>query len=288
MFEDDALDVSAPAPTPDSDPPKPADPPIPADSSEEIRQEAARFGWKPQAEWTGAPEDWVDAAKFLARGRDYNGYLKKQNERLQTQIDELRDTLSAFQEHHTKVAQRAYDKALSDLKNSRKQALREGNLELVAELEDHIERAEEDAPKPIAAPKSAPEPQVDPTVEREFRQWVSENSWFDKSEAARLLANGIGEKWKGRLQGRAFLDQIAVEVREAMPHLFENAQRRAPPAVDSGSAHGAPKGGKSYGDLPPEAKKECDRLTRRLMADGKPVMTREQYVKEYFEEEGEE
>lgn len=250
------------------------------------REEATRFGWKPKEEWTGAPEAWVDADKFLARGKDYNGYLKKQNEALQGQIDELRDTLTAFQEHHTKVAQKAYDKALADLKASRKQALKEGNLELVAELEDHIEQAQEaapDLPKPAAK-----DPAGDPRAAQAFQQWLGENPWFDKSESARILADGVGRKWQGKLVGRAFLDQITEEVRAAMPHLFENPARKAAPAVDGGRSNGTPKGGPSYSDLPPEAKKECDRLTKRLMADGKPVMTREQYVKEYFEVEGEE
>jgi gas vesicle protein len=249
---------------------------------EAARTEASRFGWKPQEDWTGAPEAWVDADKFLARGKDYNGYLKKQNEALQGQIDELRDTLTAFQDHHTKVAQKAYEKALSDLKTSRKQALREGNLELVAELEDHIEQAQ--AEVPAATKQQATTNTPDPTVARVFRQWVSENPWFEQNESARILADGVGRKWQGKLVGREFLDRVADEVRAAMPTLFENSARRVPAAVDGGRENGASKGKHSYSDLPAEAKKECDRLTKRLMADGKPVLTREQYLKEYFEE----
>lgn len=259
-------------------------PPPPAVSLEleAARTEASRFGWKPQEDWTGAPEAWVDADKFLARGKDYNGYLKKQNEALQGQIDELRDTLTAFQDHHTKVAQKAYEKALSDLKTSRKQALREGNLELVAELEDHIEQAQ--AEVPATTKQQAPTNTPDPTVARVFRQWVSENPWFEQNESARILADGVGRKWQGKLVGREFLDRVTDEVRAAMPTLFENSARRAPAAVDGGRENGASKGKHSYSDLPAEAKKECDRLTKRLMADGKPVLTREQYLKEYFEE----
>jgi hypothetical protein len=261
--------------------------PVVSTELEASRKEAKRFGHQSLEDWTSAGKDpaaWVDADVFLKRGQEYNGYLRQQNERLQTQINELGESLHALQDHHTKVAERAYEKALKTLKDSRKQALKEGNLEAVAELEEAIEAAAAEKPK---VPAGGGTQLTAADAERDFNSWLTQNRWYAENERAHVLAQGIKGKYEGKLFGRAFLDAVTADVRRLMPEVFENPARRAAAAVDSGGTRGVTsKTGNSYSDLPADAKKECDRLSRKG-PDGKIIMTKEQYLKEYYELEDE-
>jgi hypothetical protein len=256
----------------------------PSEELRDARKEASKFGWTDKDNWVAGGKDeaaWVDADVFLARGKDYNGFLRKQNEALQSQIEELRDTMEAFKEHHNKVAETAYKKALKEVKDARKQALKEGNLELVAELEDHLEKVEAEAPQPVGAREGTTK--TTPEQDRIFLRWADANKDWYNTRAGRAMADAVGRELTGRYFGQDFLDRVREGVKEELPHLFDNPARRTASAVDSGSTRSAASTkGKSFSDLPEDAKKACDKFVKQgLFKD------RAEYVKEYFEAETE-
>ena len=71
-----------------------------------------------------------------------------------------------------------------------------------------------------------------------------------------------------------------------MKHTFFNPRGRKTSAVDSGVNRGGGSGGllvaegKTYNDLPSDAKIECDRFVATIKG-----YTREKYVTDYFEED---
>jgi hypothetical protein len=89
-------------------------------------------------------------------------------------------------------------------------------------------------------------------------------------------------KSKGGFLDRADLDAVAEKVREefgeAFPDAFgaDPAPRQKRPAVDGGGTRRGPMGGKSYNDLPPEAKAACDKWVKQGL-----IKSNEDYVKNY-------
>ena len=48
---------------------------------------ARAMGWRPQDEFGGDPERWVDADTFVARGEQVMPLLKAQNKKLRQEMD---------------------------------------------------------------------------------------------------------------------------------------------------------------------------------------------------------
>ena len=240
----------------------------------EARKEASRFGWRPLDQWDGDESAWVDADKFLARGQEYNGFLKKENGRLNTRLSEVEKTLQEFAAHHEKVAAQAYERAVKDLKEARKEAIRNQDVDAQLQVEEQLEELKEQRQAPL--PKA---PAQSPENAAAFNEWTSRNAWFGKDAEATQFAEDVGKGLAGKVTGVEFLKRVERAVKAEFPDLFSNPARRAAPGVDGGSTRGASRGGKSYGDLPQEAKAACDKFVKQKL------MTKEQYVKEYFEGE---
>lgn len=245
----------------------------------EAEKTATRFGWKPEAEWTGEPDSWVDAETFLSRGKEYNGFLRKENDRLNGRLSDLEKSMQEFAAHHKKVAENAYKQAVQDLKDARKEAIRTGDAEAQLELEDKLEELKQNPPV-VEAQNDAPRAkQVSPENREVFDAWTERNPWFGPNKEATEFANDIGSALTGKVTGVEFLKRVERAVRAEFPQLFTNPNRSSAGAVDTGSVNSPASGkGKTYSDLPPEAKQACDKFVKNKWT------TREQYVKEFFEE----
>lgn len=248
------------------------------DSPEDIAK-ASVLGWKPREEWNGEEKEWRSAAEFLRRGEEIGAFMKRdlqtlrsQNAALQSQLQEMSQTMEEFREFSAKAEQRAYERAVKDLKAEKRNALREGDHERVAELEDQLDGLEPPA-KPTKRP---PAPKIDP----EFLQWRSENAWF--GDGGDLVATALAEtlaavvaRENPGLTGRAFYDKVKERVKQEVPERFGVRQ----PPIDSGGrgGHQSKRGnGRSYNDLPPEAQAQCDKFIEQ-----KFVKNREEYCAAY-------
>ena len=78
--------------------------------------------------------------------------------------------------------------------------------------------------------------------------------------------------------GREFLDEVTKRVKKLYPEKFMNSNRNRPSPVEGTTAPKSTKMGKSFNDLPPEAKDACMKFEKQ------GLVTREQYLKEYFGE----
>jgi hypothetical protein len=246
-------------------------------------QEAKQFGWVPLEEFKGNPDDWRDADTFLRRGREINGFLRKDMEKLNSklaqkdaELAEVRATIEEFKKYHNDTEERAYKRALDDLKQQKKEAIAQGDGERVVEIDDEIDLIKEaKATKPTKAEK-APDTA---TYDAEYFAWAKDNLWFTTNSELKSIAMLIGEELNAtapNLRGKEFLDEVTKRTREAAPDLFENPAR-SNASVSSSSDSRAPstKKKKGYNDLPAEAKQACDRFVKS------GLMTQEKYVSEY-------
>lgn len=250
--------------------------PAPEPKTEQSAEaEAREMGWQGPENFKGDPALFVDAETFVKRGKEFIPFLKASNRELKKELEasnkriaETEKTLRQFGEHHAKTEQRAYERALVDLKAKHAEAVGLGDVETAQGLTDQIVELNAEVK---AAPKP-PSPGEDP----EFVAWQADNKWFGTDKimtgAAREIAEDLARVGVTKTKQLA---EVAKQIREAFPDKFENPRRKEAPAT------GAPTptrqtNGKSYSDLPADAKAMCDDFVRQK------VLTREQYVKDYF------
>ena len=240
---------------------------------EETLKEAKRQGWVPQDEYSGPEDKWVDADTFVKKGKEINALLRKDNDFLKREVAEMKTTMMEFKKFHADTEKRAYERAMADLRDQKKEAISTGDGDKVLQIDDAIDELKSQKPVPVKAT-----PQIDPS----FIQWNEENKWFGQDKELTNEANLIGEVIKRQnptLLGAEFLDEVTKRVKKMYLEKFTNANRNRPSPVEGTTAPKAnSKGGKGYNDLPPEAKAACQKFEKQ------GLITREAYLKEYFGE----
>lgn len=290
----------------------------PEDSVGSIEERARRMGHVSKEEFRGNSDNWVDAETFVRMAEESLPHLKgtlktmerkmaQQEETLRKQTEEItgvRESLTEFVVFSRDAEQRAYDKAVRDLKAQQSKAKEDGDLPAFADATERLDSLIADHPavtgkakvdQPGAAPATAPK-----TPDEEYRQWMAaepaafdewkgENTWFTEEPEMFAYAqqmdqflqtkHGFGIKRSERLK------KLSELVKKKFPAFFGNAARATGSPVE-GDAGGRPGGnGKhSYNDLPPDAKTQCDKWTGKA-GDGKsgtiPGLTRDEYLKSY-------
>lgn len=236
----------------------------------EIEALASEMGWAPQDEWRGDPDKWVDAKAFIKAGPEiYKSTLSRQD----NEMSEMRKTFEEFKEFTTKSEERAYKRALKDLQQKQREAVAEGDTDTFDQVSKEIDELKEPEPKTEQKPNADNDP--------DFIQFQAENPWYgpDGDYKMTLEAEEIAKVVARSYQGKAFYDKIAEVIRKEFPDRFGNQKRREPARVEGGQDLKTAKGGKTYADLPPDAKAACDRFVKEGLIEQKD------YVKEYFEDE---
>ena len=263
--------------------------------SPEVQHEAESQGWVPKERFRGNESDWVDADTFVKRGREILPILRKNNENLVKDLQATKDELRQFREaaEEFKKFQREsyerkaqeYESRIQEIKESRAQAISDGDGQKVNALDDALDQAKEDFKEAKQAVKdvvSAKEPEPTPeAIDPGLQAWLDRNSWFGQDKRLTGMVNGIGESLRLEfplLKGQAFLDKLDEVLAEEFPNKFGGKKQSPSSRVESGSGRAGRSGGsnaQSYDNLPPEAKAACDRFVKQKL------MTREQYVADF-------
>jgi hypothetical protein len=248
-----------------------------ATSNVAAEQEARKFGWVPKEDYKGNESDWKDAETFLARGKEINGFLRRDLEKIkqahEAELSEIRETMEQFRKYHNETEERAYKRALQDLKAEKAKAIEVGDGKKVVEIDEQMANLREAQVKP--------EPKKETKVDNTWNDWVDDNEWYEDNAEAMEIADRIGRKLARRnptLKGRPFLDEITKLVKEQHPDLFENPNRGSTKVgsnSDSRKNSAGDKKKKSFSDLPVEAQQACNKFVKQ------GLMTQEQYLNEY-------
>jgi hypothetical protein len=171
----------------------------PLESNEDVQAEiqARRQGWRPLEEYRGAPGEWVDAKTFLQRGRDFlpfvraelqrektrNANLETEVREMRTKLDENTQVLNEVREMARTAGERAYQQALGQLKQQRREAAATGDMARYDELDEQVVTAEETrgAREPAKPPEQSPKPQPKVEVAPEVMAFMDENPWMTNS-----------------------------------------------------------------------------------------------------------
>jgi hypothetical protein len=249
--------------------------------SAEIIAKAEKMGWTPKDQFRGDPAKWRPADEFVERGESMIPLLKAQSKRQEREIADLKAGMKELAEYHTKTEQRAYAKALQDLREQRAAAIAAGDGAAFDKVDGEIDKLKKDLEK--VTPAQQNQNDDDPV----FQEWLSRNKWAEDEEmqlVGEAIAKSLMKKGE-KATGLDLLELVTKEVKRRYPEKFENPRRNAAPSVEGGA--GPRKGGgKTFADMPAEARAACERMARNGYSD-KPeeaAKFKAEYVKQYFSE----
>ena len=233
----------------------------------DVEKQALEKGWKPKEEYQGDPGKWRSAEVFVA--------LEEPLKRIEHQSKELkavRAALEAFKEHHTKVKETEYDRALKSLQDARRTAMREGDTEQALLLEDKVEEIKAEKAQVVAEGKK-PIPEVQESIHPEFKEWLNHNGWYETSKAMRAVADKLGLEYQAEgLSPREVLKRVEADIRKEFPHKFENGNKNRAMGVEPPS-----RGGRTGKD--DFALDDTEReIMRKIVRSG--AMTEKEYIAE--------
>lgn len=274
-------------------------------SDSQVEERARAAGWKPLDKFGGDPKAWISAEQYMERVEHVLPAVRAERDRLreslsttnqrvsdlERQIGEARESMDAFTQYQTEETQRQVDAAKRNLKRELAQARKDGDTEAEIELEEAIDKLNE--PKKVETKADTkPEQKVDPAFQAVLDQWRTDgNQWYGVDQAKTAYANGMAgylNVTDPTLKGRNFLDKLSELVEHQFPS--SNSARERPSKVEETRGGGSSKGsGKSYADLPQEAKAACDSFSSRVVGSNKVYKTekdwRDKYARDHFARE---
>jgi len=190
-------------------------------------QEAREQGWRPKDEWEGEPEKWRPAKEFVERGE-----LFGKIDHMGKELKETRKALKMLQEHHTKVKETEYNRAVEELKALQKQHLADGDADKYLETTEILQDLKTEQ-KARAIVQETAQPPVDPR----FTSWTEKNSWYVKDARMRDYADMVGGDYAKKnpsIDPEDVLVYVTAEVKERFKDRFVNPNRSKPNAVEAG------------------------------------------------------
>lgn len=230
-------------------------------------EQAREQGWRPKEEFEGDESKWRPAKEFVERGE-----LFGKIDTLGKELKETKKALKMLQEHHSKVKETEFNRAVTELKALQKKHLEEGNSDEYIKTSELLTdlKAEQKAREVINQQQAeASKNQVDPR----FTDWVAKNGWYNKDAEMKQFADTLGLGYAQANPGvdpDVVLEYVSKQVKQAFKDRFENPNRTKPSAVEGAST-------------PSTAKKDSIELSddeRRVMNTfiRQGVMTKEEYI----------
>ena len=222
--------------------------------------------------------------------------LRKQNEELVG----VRQDLQEFVQFSKSAEQRAYDKAVRDLKSQQNQAKEAGDLPAFADATERLDDLIKEHPAVTGKEKPADAAATIPAPDKEWHDWMnaepnawgnfqSEQTWYNEEPEMFAYAQQMDKyllNKNGFKEPRSkHLKELTELVKKKFPAYFGNPARSKGSPVEGDTGGGPGSNGKhSYNDLPPDAQKQCDKWAGK---DGKGTgtlgdkFTRKDYLDSY-------
>ena len=238
-----------------------------------IEQKAIEMGWRPQEEFDGDPDDFIDAKEFVRRAP-----LFEKIEHQSKELKAVRKSLEALKDHYSNVNEAAFDRAMKQLKEQQKQALVESDPDKFYEIEqarENLQKEKEAFVKTQQGLEIKEEVPIHPTLQA----WYIRNPWYQNKPHMRVYADQVAQSYAGRMDPEKVLQKIEEAVREEFPNQFRNRNKDAPGAVEDGSSRrgGASKSDNSLAGIEKGLTEDERRVMNRLVRDGH--VTKEKYLR---------
>ncbi len=235
-----------------------------------IEDRAREQGWRPKEEFDGPLDKWVSAETFVAKGE-----LIEKIEALGKELKSQKKANQMLLEHHHKVKESEFKRAVDYLKQQKKQAYETGDVDKIIEIDDQIASVRETQKQQTIATQQ--EEQQQNGLHPEFQSWVSENKWYEKDSEMRETADALGiayaQKHPDQSPGQV-LKYAESQIKKLYKDRFENQNRNRPTSVEgSGSGSIGKVSGISF-----EMTEEEKQVMTSFVRSG--IMSKEDYIAE--------
>jgi len=230
-----------------------------------VETTAREQGWKPLEEFDGDKSKWVSAETFVAKGE-----LISKIESLGKKLKDADKAIKMLTEHHQKVKESEFQRAVQYLKTQKKQAYEAGDVDKIIEIDEKIAEVKETQKAQVAN-----EAKVEPAVHPSFQKWQDENKWYTTDPEMRADADAFGNAYAANNPDKTpeeVLDYVSKKVKRLYKDKFENPNRSKASAVEGG-------GNRQETSNESFALSEDEkRVMNTFIRTG--IMTKEDYIKE--------
>jgi len=192
--------------------------------------EARESGWVPKEEYHGDANKWVDADEFVRRGPLF--------QKIDTQTRELKEVkkaLAQLAQHHTKVRETEYKRALEDLKAQKKDAFIEGDADKIIAIDEKIDLVK-DQQRTLTVEQTKQAQAQATETHPEFQAWTNRNPWYTNNAPMKAFADALGTELAAKgLRPAEVLKEVEKQVKVEFPQRFSNPNRDKPGAVEGTS-----------------------------------------------------
>lgn len=279
-----------------------------------IEAEARRMGWVEKEAYRGPADNWRDAASFVQRGKEILPIVQATNKKLESAVEalradlaaalagnkELRDSIGALNEYHEENLKEQVARVKAGLLDQIKQAKKDGDVDREVELGEELQELREKEKKVSTAEKKPeakpdPKPAAKPT-DPAFDEWRAkpENAWFGTDKRKTGMALVLGKEVAEEMPHLLNADSSAtpafyLEVAKRVEEVFAPRQPKTDKVNGSRPGGGKPGGGgKTFEDLPDDAKAACARFADRVVGPNKAHKDlkswQSKYATDYFKQ----
>lgn len=221
-------------------------------------EQARKLGWVPKEEFRGSDENWMEADIFLKKRGDELSQTRKE-------VRELTELMRENAKQSRVREEKAYEKALAELKTQQRAAIREGDEEAFDAVEKEIASIQKVAPKERTPPD-------------EVVTWKESNPWYDKDPELGAAAEAYHVALNNRQPNLSLEDNlkaVATHIKKIFPEKFKSKPK--PPPIEGGAPPNGRQSSKSVHDLPPDVLA----IAKRMVAKG-DFKDLAEYAKDYF------
>jgi len=248
-------------------------------AKEAVESLAKKMGWNPNHADGESGRPFVDAESFILRSNEIQDTMRKQlksnNDKIATLADQLDSGIRSLKEHQERVfsaEKERLESEINDLKSQRRQAIKDGEADLVDSIDDKIDIAKKRIPvtKPTDTPqKSTGSIQPDPA----FVLWLGKNPWYKKEKAMTAFADSLASEFKG-VPYTELLPVVDKQMREQFPLYFKEDRPSFTSGDDPTRTHSSKNKKFTAKDLTFEQRKSMDKFVKM------GALTEEQYVED--------
>src|SRR5271166_5080363 len=263
-------------------------------SAAEIETRALSMGWLPKEQWRGAEGNWIDAEAFVTRGETFVPYLKANNRKLESRVEELsarlaelsknsQEQIDALRQYNNEFNKERVERQRKSIVAGIKEARDAGDVDREEDLREQLadtKKALEESDKKVV-PKEGEQPRLAPTkeVQEAFEGFRAQHSWYDEDH---MMKSAFIGTMQTKMLDPGFVKLSIPErfehvAREVEARFGENPRGGAKSKYEGSSGGGGPDARKSkekgYAELSEEAKAGCARYETKLVGKGNAYKT---------------
>jgi hypothetical protein len=248
-------------------------------------------GWRPKDDFIKSGGDagtWKEAGWWLDRGE-----LLGQQSQLRKEVKQIKDAFVRMTEYNRQAYTKGQQDALAALKSQKREAMKAGDLETVADLDDRIDHQTQivqtvlqEVKQPVL-PQSAAEQQIEHSAM--YQNWLRDNVWYTSDMKLHQYANAIMAtyvKSNPNTTPEAALSWLTEEVKKDFAHKFAGTTKVVQPTVGGRGNQTQRGSGDSAGSIDSKFANivgQMDADTRRAVIDlvRSGVISKKEYVADY-------